>query len=132
MLDSCDVIAFVATKDPARARGFYENTLGLRFVVDEPPAIVFDANGTMLRIAKVRELTPAPFTVLGWRVPDIVREVTDLAQKGVTCERFEGFDQDDLGVWTSPVGAKVAWLKDPDGNTLSLTQFDSAAPERLP
>jgi hypothetical protein len=86
----------------------------------------------MLRIAKVRELAPAPFTVLGWRVPDIVREVTDLAQKGVACERFEGFDQDDLGVWTSPVGAKVAWLKDPDGNTLSLTQFDSAPPERLP
>ena len=34
-----------------------------------------------------------------------------------------GFPQDELGVWTSPGGAKVAWFKDPDGNTLSLTEF---------
>ena len=86
----------------------------------------------MLRIAKVQELTPARHAVLGWRVPDIVREVRDLAQKGVTFERFEGFAQDNLGIWTSPVGANVAWFKDPDGNTLSLTQFDSAAPEPRP
>jgi hypothetical protein len=41
----------------------------------------------------------------------------------VRFERFEGFPQDDLGVCTFPDGARVAWFKDPDGNTLSLTQF---------
>ena len=28
-----------------------------------------------------------------------------------------------LGVWKSPSGARVAWFKDPDGHTLSLTQL---------
>lgn len=127
MLDSCPVIAFLASANPTRAREFYENVLGLHLTADEPYALVFDANGTMLRIAKVQELAPARHTVLGWRVADIVNEVRRLEGMGVTFERFDGLGQDDVGVWTSPDGAKVAWFKDPDGNTLSLTQFDSAA-----
>ncbi len=125
MLGSCEIIAFVSTADADRARAFYENVLGLSFVADEPPALVFDANGTMIRIAKVRELTPAPFTVLGWRVPDIAGAVARLAKSGVSFERFEGFQQDSLGIWAAPSGGKVAWFKDPDGNLLSLTQFEA-------
>ena len=40
-------------------------------------------------------------------------------------ETYPGMDQDSLGIWTSPVGARVAWFKDPDGNTLSLAEFAS-------
>ncbi|MBZ5544870.1 MAG: VOC family protein [Acidobacteriia bacterium] len=123
MLASNEVIAFVATRDSAKARAFYENDLGLRLMGDEPSALVFDAHGTMLRISKVREFTPASYTVLGWRVPDIRGAVAELERKGVAFERYEGFGQDDRGIWASPSGAKVAWFKDPDGNTLSLTQF---------
>jgi hypothetical protein len=46
--------------------------------------------------------------------------VQDLAGKGVAFERFPFFDQDDLAIWTSPDGSKVAWFKDPDGNILSI------------
>jgi hypothetical protein len=60
--------------------------------------------------------------VLGWHVGDITGAVTELTRKGVTFERFEGMAQDDLGIWTSPGGGRVAWFRDPDGNTLSLTQ----------
>jgi catechol 2,3-dioxygenase-like lactoylglutathione lyase family enzyme len=123
MLDSCDVIAFVATKDAAKARAFYQGTLGLRLVSDDAFALVFDAHGTMLRIAKVRELIPAPFTVLGWKVPGIRNASAELMKKGVEFQRYPGLEQDESGVWNSPGGAKVAWFKDPDGNTLSLTQF---------
>ena len=123
MLNSCDVIAFVATTEPARAREFYGKVLGLGLVADEPFALVFDAHGTMLRIAKVQEFQPARHTVLGWTVPDISEAVEELKAKGVTFERYEGFNQDDLGIWAAPHGAHVAWFKDPDGNTLSLTQF---------
>ncbi len=123
MLGSYDVIAFVATQDSARARAFYEGTLGLHFVLDTPFALVFEANGTMLRVAKVQEITIAPYTVLGWIVPDIVSTATQLGAAGVVFERYGGLEQDDLGVWTSPDGAHVAWFKDPDGNTLSLTEF---------
>jgi catechol 2,3-dioxygenase-like lactoylglutathione lyase family enzyme len=122
-LSSLDVMAFVATKEPAQARQFYEGVLGLRLVADEQFALVFDANGTMLRVAKVQELTPARHTVLGWVVPDIAGAITELGRKGVTFERYRGLKQDELGICTFPNGAKVAWFKDTDGNTLSLTQF---------
>src|SRR5437867_12281543 len=119
------VMSFVGTLNPARARKFYEETLGLAFVSDEPFAVMFEANGSMLRVQKVHELLPAKHTVLGWEVQDIRAEIEELTKRGVCFDRYEGLSHDDLGVWTSPSGAKVAWFKDPDGNTLSLTQFQS-------
>ena len=122
MLGSRAVVAFVATRDPDRARGFYEGVLGLRLVADEPFALVFDAHGTTLRVQKVQELAPARHTVLGWLVPDIAAAVRSLSAAGVAFERFPGLPQDDLGVCAFPGGGRVAWFKDPDGNTLSLTE----------
>lgn len=125
VLGSYPVLTFVATADHARASRFYRDVLGLRLVAEELPfAVVFDAGGTMLRISIVKELTPAPYTVLGWRVPDIAAAVSQLAGAGIAFERFPWMkDQDERGIWRSPSGACVAWFKDPDGNTLSLTQF---------
>ena len=119
------LISFVATQNPASALKFYQTTLGLTLISDDPFAIVFDVNGTMLRVQKVHELVPAKHTVLGWDVPDIGAKIKELTKRGVRFERFDGLPQDALGVWRTPSGAKVAWFKDPDGNTLSLTQFHS-------
>ena len=117
------LIAFVATRDAASARKFYSDTLGLRLVADELPfALVFDAHGTMLRVTMVQELITAPYTVLGWQVPDIVGAAQSLQKSGVHFERYPGMQQDKCGIWTSPGGARVAWFKDPDGNTLSISQ----------
>jgi len=123
MLRENEAVYFLATTDVAAARGFFEETLGLRLVADEHFALVFDLGGRMLRIAKAQELTPARHTVLGWKVDDIAAKVNELSQRGVRFDRFEGMPQDELGVWVSPTGAKVAWFKDPAGNSLSLTQF---------
>ena len=125
MLAAADVIGLVATADPARSRRFYEDVLGLRLVADERSALVFDANATMLRVSKVRDVVAAPYTVPGWRLPDIAAATSALADKGVRLEAIPGFDQDALGVWTAPDRTKVAWFKDPDGNVLSLTELAS-------
>jgi catechol 2,3-dioxygenase-like lactoylglutathione lyase family enzyme len=117
------VMAFVSTCDPARAKAFYRDTVGLNFVSEDPFAIVFDAFGTMLRVSIVQEHTPAGHTVLGWDVADIAATVTELAKAGAKFERYDVLPQDELGIWMSPGGHKVAWFKDPDGNTLSVTQF---------
>ena len=122
-MKNAKIISFVATEEPAEAREFYEKTLGLKFVSDDPFAIVFDVEGTMLRVQKVQELKPAGHTVLGWEVADIRAEIKKLSKRGVRFERFGGLAQDELGVWTSPAGGKIAWFKDPDGNILSLTEF---------
>ena len=122
-LGSADLIAFVPTKDMGKARPFYEKTLGLPMEGESPIACAFRAGGVLLRVIVVEQLTPFPFTLLGWSVEDIAETVAALTARGVAFDRFEGVEQDELGVWRSPGGARVAWFKDPDGNTLSLTQF---------
>ncbi len=116
------IVAFVATRNAEQAKSFYADKLGLRFVSDDGFALVFDIAGTMLRIARVKELTPAPFTVLGWEVEAIEETVSDLGRNGVSFQRFPGLPQDPLGIWAAPGGAKIAWFKDPDGNVLSVSQ----------
>ena len=122
MLTNCELVAFLATQDAARAKTFYRDTLGLKFIEESAYAVVFEANGLMLRLQKVAALRPVAHTALGWRVDDIGAMAAALSSRGVRFERFAGMEQDAHGVWTTPEGAKVAWFKDPDGNLLSLTQ----------
>lgn len=122
MLGATDIIAFVPTADSAKARGFYEGLLGLRFVSDDGFALVFSANGIMIRVVKAQQFTPVQYTILGWQVKEIEKVVAGLQERGVQFERYGFFKQDDLGIWTTPSGDKVAWFKDPDGNTLSVSE----------
>jgi hypothetical protein len=101
MLGSTNIIVFVPTKDPAKARAFYEGTLGLRFVKDDGFAMVLDANGIMVRVSKA-EFTPVPFTILGWQVTEIEKMVKALQQKGVHFERFGFSSRMNLGYGPRP------------------------------
>lgn len=69
------------------------------------------------------ELAPQPFTVAGWDVADVTATVRSLTDAGVIFRRYEGMVTDELGIWTTPGGDRVASFADPDGNTLSLTTF---------
>lgn len=125
MLDSANIVAFVPTKNPMKARQFYEKTLGLKFIADDKFALVFESKRVMIRVVDISgfpDYKPPPFTVLGWDVADINKAVSGLQKRGVTFERYPGLEQDPLGIWTAPGDAKIAWFKDPDGNTLSLSQ----------
>lgn len=123
MLGENDIIAFVPTADANQARDFYEKVLGLRFISDDGFAMVFAANGTMIRIARTGRFTPQSFTILGWQVEDVRETVKSLTVKGVRFEKFPGLEQDETGIWPAPGGAaKVAWFKDPDGNLLSVSE----------
>ncbi len=125
MLASARIIAFLAVTDRQRARDFYEGVLGLTLVEDEPMALVFDANGVMLRIAPVEQtaISIAPYTVLGWEVADIRATLAQFKAHGLAPERWPQIPIDDAGICLFPDGTQVAWFKDPDGNLLSLTQF---------
>jgi catechol 2,3-dioxygenase-like lactoylglutathione lyase family enzyme len=118
-------VAFIPTTQPEAARAFYEKTLGLRFESADSFAIVFSVGprpGIMLRVTTVPELTPAGFTIFGWQVDDIVASVAELAAKGAEFTRYGLLEQDERAIWHAPGGTKVAWFRDPDGNTLSLSQ----------
>jgi catechol 2,3-dioxygenase-like lactoylglutathione lyase family enzyme len=123
MLGAAPLIAMVGVMDRARAKAFYEGVLGLSVKHEDEFAVQFDAAGTILRLTTVHQLTPAAYSVLGWRVPDIRTMARRLHLAGVLFERFGFFTQDEDGIWTAPDGAQVAWFKDPDGNLLSIAQF---------
>src|SRR5207253_4331300 len=112
-------VLFLATANAERSRAFYEQVLGLPFVADEPPALVFRVGDSMLRIQKVEQVHTAPYTALGWAVSDIRRTVQQLHERGVAFEHYEGMNQDGAGIWQAPSGALVAWFRDPDGHVLS-------------
>ena len=122
MLTNKKLKAFIPTIKPIEAKSFYKDILGLKLLSEDNFAFEFDANGTLLRVTIVQDLKPHPFIVLGWNIDDIVSVIKQLNDKCIFCERYGYFEQDNLGIWTSPNGSKVAWFKDPDGNVLSLTE----------
>ena len=121
MLTTFPLNGFVRITDPERSRRFYEQTLGLAFDNENPYVIVFRSGNTQIIAQKVKEFVPIAATVLGWEVKDIENVVSALLKSGVVFEKYEGVEQDELGIWKSP-GGKVAWFKDPDGNILSLSE----------
>ncbi len=123
MISTARITAFVATTDLAEAIDFYVDVVGLTLLGrDDPFAAVVDGQGAQVRITVVHEKADAPYTVLGWEVPDLDAAVDDLRARGVTFTRYDGMDQDDHDAWAAPDGTRVAWFADPAGNTLSLHQ----------
>ena len=122
MLTNAPPITFLVTDNRAAAKEFYGSILGLKLLNEEPGTLVWDMNGTVLRMSVLPKLNPAPYTVLGWLVADIRKVCRDLQGKGVVFNHYDQFEQDDLGITTFPGGAQVAWFEDPSGNLLSLTQ----------
>lgn len=116
------LVGFLPTTDAQRARNFYVDILKLEFIRDDHFAIVLKSGDNLIRIARVKDFTPAPYTILGWEVADIHASVHQFAAAGVTFSRYPFLEQDPSGIWTAPDGSKVAWFTDPDGNVLSLSQ----------
>ena len=122
MLNDSKVVGFVATSKPEISKHFYQETLGLTLIEESPYAIVFESSNTVIRIQKTEQVCPPPYTSLGWEVENLTETVRILSDSGVLFVKYDGLDQDKLGIWNISGGAKVAWFKDPDGNLLSLTQ----------
>ncbi len=121
---SAKTMAFIVTRDRARAVAFYTGVLGFRMTGEDDFAAVFDLNGTMMRLATMPGHVAAGHTVLGWNVADIEASVRGLRDAGVVFKTYDGFGQDALGIWRAPDGgSRVAWFLDPDGNVLSLAEF---------
>src|SRR5437667_3753523 len=98
-LEAAQLVAFAGATDLGRARDFYEGVLGLALESEDGFACVFRSGDTRLRVTRVDQVVPAPYTVLGWSVPDVEAAIRDLSGRGVEFQRYDGMDQDDLGTW---------------------------------
>jgi catechol 2,3-dioxygenase-like lactoylglutathione lyase family enzyme len=123
MLADARLQTIVWTSDTTRAERFYTGVLGLPLKGRSHGALVYEVGGGELRVSPVPTTAPSAHTVLGFEVADVRAGAAELARKGVTLERFEGFQHDNDGVWRAPDGTEVAWFRDPDGNLLSVVRY---------
>jgi catechol 2,3-dioxygenase-like lactoylglutathione lyase family enzyme len=121
-LSEAQVTPFLASTDLARARAFFEGVLGLQVLSLDSFALMLKTPNGSIRVTQVHEHALAPYTVLGWDVPDIHAVVRGLTLRGVAFKRYPGMAQDELGIWTAPSGSRIAWFNDPDDNVLSVAQ----------
>lgn len=127
MLEGAKLVAFAATTDGARAAAFYTTVLGLTLRYQDAFAVSLESGGNELRLQKVERFNPQPFTTLGWQVTNVTDVVQRLREHGVTPERYAGLAQDVNGIWKAPSGARIAWFKDPDGNLLSVAEYEGSS-----
>ena len=107
--------------DIQKAKQFYGETLGLRVSEQNGMLTLHIAGDRDTLVYPKEDHTPATFTILNFPVDDVDRTVEELTERGVRFERYEGFDQDDKGVFRGG-GPLIAWFKDPAGNILSVIQ----------
>jgi len=79
------------------------------------------AGGAQVLVYPKPNHEPASFTVLNFPVPDIEAAVEELEGRGVSFQRYDGFEQDDKGIFRGE-GPLIAWFTDPAGNVMSVIQ----------
>jgi catechol 2,3-dioxygenase-like lactoylglutathione lyase family enzyme len=124
-LSDCRVEALAAVSDLDRARRFYEEQLGLVPGDEEEQAVSYPCgDGTRLNVYLSPENAGrSPATLAGWFVDDLEQTMDELATRGVAFEHYDqpGIKTDERGVFDAG-RFRAAWIKDPDGNTMALTE----------
>ncbi len=121
MFENTKAFSGFAVENVAKAREFYEGTLGLR-VSDEHDMLVLHLAGERDTLVYPKpDHTPATYTILNFPVENIDEAVDDLAARGVRFERYDGLKQDEKGIARANGGGpSIAWFTDPSGNILSV------------
>jgi catechol 2,3-dioxygenase-like lactoylglutathione lyase family enzyme len=121
MFDSSGAFSGFAVDDVPKARQFYEETLGMPVTEEYGLLRLSVANGSQVLVYPKPNHEPATFTILNFPVDDVAAAVDDLVARGVTFQRYQGFEQDDKGIFRGG-GPLIAWFTDPAGNILSVVE----------
>jgi catechol 2,3-dioxygenase-like lactoylglutathione lyase family enzyme len=122
MLQNAPMYSYMPAKDVARARAFYEEKLGFKPKEVTPGGVTYEfANGTACFLYPTPNAGTSQASQAFWQVEDVEKEVTELMAQGVKFEKYDMPDVDENGISTAG-GAKAAWFKDTEGNTMALIQ----------
>jgi catechol 2,3-dioxygenase-like lactoylglutathione lyase family enzyme len=126
-LSSHKVRTSIAVADIARASEFYEGKLGLSAGADQSDdSRIYACGGeTTLHVyVSPAHAGKAPATLATWYAQHLEQLVDELASSGVTFERYEdpSLKTDEKGIHELEGGGRVAWFKDPDGNTFAIEE----------
>jgi catechol 2,3-dioxygenase-like lactoylglutathione lyase family enzyme len=121
MLERANVLPMLPVKDLETAVKFYDQTLGLKRVHEEPgTAVTYRTGNTSFNVYQSEFAGTNQGTAAMWEVDDVAATVRELKRKGVTFEHYDmpGLTRD--GDLYRAEGFGVAWFKDPSGNILSV------------
>jgi catechol 2,3-dioxygenase-like lactoylglutathione lyase family enzyme len=122
MLQNAPMYSYIPAKDVARARAFYEEKLGFKPKEVTPGGVTYEfANGTACFLYPTPNAGTSQASQAFWQVEDVEKEVMELMAQGVKFEKYDMPDVDENGISTAG-GAKAAWFKDTEGNTMALIQ----------
>ena len=122
MLQNAPMYAYIPAKDVARARKFYEDTLGFTPKEEVAGGVVYEfGKGTACFLYPTPNAGTSKASQAFWQVEDVEREVAALRARGVTFEKYDMPEMDENGISTAG-GAKAAWFKDSEGNIMALIQ----------
>jgi catechol 2,3-dioxygenase-like lactoylglutathione lyase family enzyme len=126
MLAQSKAFSGFAVDDLEKARDFYGETLGLEVELIEEPGLlnIHLAGGRDTLAYPKPDFEPATYTILNFPVDDVGAAVDELTARGVSFERYDGFEQDEKGIARGP-GPEIAWFKDPAGNILAVLESES-------
>jgi catechol 2,3-dioxygenase-like lactoylglutathione lyase family enzyme len=124
MLKDAEIVSYVPVADLARARTFYERTLGL-----EPKeeygshAVIYECGkGTRFFMYTSPGAGTSKASTAFWQVADAEAEVADLKARGVVFEEYDMPGALMVNSVATAGGAKTAWFKDSEGNILAVSQ----------
>jgi catechol 2,3-dioxygenase-like lactoylglutathione lyase family enzyme len=119
--------ASIAVSDMRRAVQFYEGKLGLQALESGPSATIADGmrvygadGGPALNVYQSIMAGKSQATLAAWYVDDIDLVVDELTAAGVEFVRYDEYEHDPKGITPRAGGGRIAWFRDPDGNTFSI------------
>ena len=121
MFENTKAFSGFTVEDVLEAKTFYSETLGLRVSEEYGMLSLHIAGEWDILVYPKPDHTPATFTILNFPVDEIDKAVDELAERGVRCERYDGFEMDEKGIFRGG-GPLIPWFKDPAGNVLSVLQ----------
>lgn len=122
MLKTAPIRAYIPVSDVARARRFYEGTLGLEPQEEFAGGVVYACGGTEVFMYPTPNAGTSSASQAFWQVDDVEAEVADLKRRGVTFEQYAFPGMTITNSIVTDGGAKTAWFKDTEGNILAISQ----------
>jgi predicted enzyme related to lactoylglutathione lyase len=122
MLSEATIHAYIPVSDVARARKFYEGTLGLKPKQEYAGGVIYECGGAEVFMYPTPNAGTSQASQAFWEVKDVEAEVAELKKRGV---KFEEYDMPGITTKNSIAtggGAKTAWFKDTEGNILAISQ----------
>ena len=123
MLKNAEIVPYIPVSNVARAREFYEKKIGLQPKEEYAGGVIYEcSNGSWVFMYPSQNAGSNKASTAFWEVDDVEAEVAELKARGVVFEDYDFGSIKTVNNIATGGGARTAWFKDTEGNTLAVSQ----------